>query len=115
MKPLAEARGVKLSYMPFILKVCTLYTQHTCSAADSRRSAASRLLQAASLALRQYPSLNAHVNPDCTEVVQRAAHNIGVAVDSPTGLIVPNVKNVQVGGQFVTLLTARSGVLPHVP
>ena len=52
-------------------------------------------VQATSLALREYPSLNAHVNAECTEVIQRAAHNIGVAMDTPKGLIVPNVKNVQ--------------------
>src|SRR3990167_7005070 len=37
MKPIAEASGVKLSYLPFLLKAC-------------------------SLALRDYPELNAHTN-----------------------------------------------------
>ncbi|KAK1945015.1 Lipoamide acyltransferase component of branched-chain alpha-keto acid dehydrogenase complex [Phytophthora citrophthora] len=71
LKPLAEARGVKLSFMPFIIK-------------------------AASLALKHYPMLNATVNDTETELTMIAAHNISLAMDTPTGLIVPNVKNVQV-------------------
>jgi 2-oxoisovalerate dehydrogenase E2 component (dihydrolipoyl transacylase) len=71
LKPLAEARGVKLSFMPFIMK-------------------------AASLALKHYPMLNATVNDSQTELTLIAAHNISVAMDTPAGLIVPNVKNVQV-------------------
>ncbi|KAG6597792.1 Lipoamide acyltransferase component of branched-chain alpha-keto acid dehydrogenase complex [Phytophthora cinnamomi] len=70
LKPLAELRGVKLSFMPFIIK-------------------------AASLALKHYPMLNATVNESETELTLVAAHNISVAMDTPTGLIVPNVKNVQ--------------------
>lgn len=46
LKPIAETRGVNLSYLPFILK-------------------------AMSLALNQYPMINAHVNDDCTEVTYR--------------------------------------------
>ena len=44
LKRAAEERGIKLSYLPFIMK-------------------------AVSLALREFPMLNAHVNADCTEVV----------------------------------------------
>lgn len=69
--PVAEARyGVKLSYFAFIIK-------------------------ATSLALTQYPMMNAHVNADCSAVTHRAAHNIGLAMDTPRGLLVPNIKNVQ--------------------
>lgn len=46
LKPVAEARGANLSFLPFIMK-------------------------AMSLALLQYPMINAHVNDDCTEVVYR--------------------------------------------
>ncbi|UIZ23036.1 hypothetical protein KXD40_003814 [Peronospora effusa] len=70
LKPLAESRGVKLSFMPFIIK-------------------------AASLALRYYPMLNATLDDSETELTLLASHNISVAMDTPTGLIVPNVKNVQ--------------------
>ncbi|EEQ33469.1 putative dihydrolipoyllysine-residue (2-methylpropanoyl)transferase [Microsporum canis] len=64
----------KLSYLPFIIK-------------------------AVSLALNQFPILNARVdttsNPAKPSLVMRASHNIGVAMDTPTGLLVPNIKNVQ--------------------
>ena len=53
------------------------------------------IMKAASLALREYPMLNAHVNADCTEITHRAAHNIALAMDTPAGLLVPNVKNVE--------------------
>jgi 2-oxoisovalerate dehydrogenase E2 component (dihydrolipoyl transacylase) len=69
-KLIAHKKGLKLSYMPFILK-------------------------AISNALKQFPSLNAHVNADCSEVVYRGSHNIGFAMDTSRGLLVPNVKGVQ--------------------
>ena len=71
LRPLAELRGVKLSFMPFIIK-------------------------AASLALKRYPILNSCLSESETELTLIASHNISVAMDTPTGLIVPNVKNVQV-------------------
>lgn len=70
MKNTAEKHHIKLSYMPFIIK-------------------------AVSLALREYPILNAHANADASQVVLKASHNIGIAMNTPRGLIVPNVKNVQ--------------------
>jgi len=65
----AEKYGVKLSYMPFIIKAC-------------------------SLALKHYPQLNAHTNADCSSLTHRAHHNIGLAMDTPRGLLVPNIKDV---------------------
>lgn len=64
------------------------------------------------MALQEYPELNAHVNPECTEVVHRASHNIGVAMDTPKGLIVPNVKNVQVRGARTAPVWRQ---LPYTP
>lgn len=63
----------KLSYLPFIIK-------------------------AVSLALYQYPVLNARVDIDSTSqkpsLVHRSQHNIGIAMDTPSGLLVPVIKNV---------------------
>ncbi|KAH9584124.1 Biotin/lipoyl attachment [Trypanosoma melophagium] len=61
---------IKLSLMPFFLK-------------------------AASMALLQYPELNAHISPDCINLIVKKSHNISFAMDSPKGLIVPVVRNVQ--------------------
>eukprot|EP01006_Ploeotia_vitrea_P049067 TRINITY_DN67306_c3_g3_i1.p1 TRINITY_DN67306_c3_g3~~TRINITY_DN67306_c3_g3_i1.p1 ORF type:complete len:486 (+),score=95.11 TRINITY_DN67306_c3_g3_i1:173-1630(+) len=60
----------KLTYMPFFIKAC-------------------------SVAMQKYPVVNASVNPAATHVTYHASHNIGVAMDTPAGLLVPNIKNVQ--------------------
>lgn len=65
-----EASGAKLSLMPFFIK-------------------------ALSLALKQFPIINSQVNDECTEITYFNEHNIGIAVDSKIGLLVPNIKNVQ--------------------
>ncbi|KAE8352824.1 2-oxoacid dehydrogenases acyltransferase-domain-containing protein [Aspergillus coremiiformis] len=55
------------------------------------------VIKAVSLALNEYPILNAKIdtsNSDKPQVIMRAKHNIGVAIDTPQGLIVPNIKDV---------------------
>lgn len=55
------------------------------------------VVKAVSLALNEYPLLNAKVdasNPDKPRLTMRPKHNIGVAIDTPQGLIVPNIKDV---------------------
>ncbi|KAJ3318700.1 hypothetical protein HDV06_004113 [Boothiomyces sp. JEL0866] len=54
-------------------------------------------LKAMSQALLDFPILNAQVvNADTTPaLLYRHSHNIGIAMDTPQGLIVPNVKDVQ--------------------
>ncbi|XP_017556765.1 lipoamide acyltransferase component of branched-chain alpha-keto acid dehydrogenase complex, mitochondrial isoform X2 [Pygocentrus nattereri] len=75
LKGVAESRGVRLSYMPFFIK-------------------------AASLGLLHFPVLNASVDEACQNITYKAAHNIGLAMDTPQGLLVPNVKNVQMLSVF---------------
>ncbi|KAG9266636.1 lipoamide acyltransferase component of branched-chain alpha-keto acid dehydrogenase complex, mitochondrial [Astyanax mexicanus] len=75
LKGVSESRGVKLSYMPFFIK-------------------------AASLGLLHFPVLNASVDDACQNITYKAAHNIGLAMDTPQGLLVPNVKNVQMLSVF---------------
>lgn len=57
------------------------------------------ILKAVSLTLQQFPFLNAHLdtttNPTKPQLLIKGSHNIGVAVDSPSGLLVPVIKNVQ--------------------
>ncbi|GIU49143.1 dihydrolipoyllysine-residue acetyltransferase [Shewanella algidipiscicola] len=73
-------------------------------------------MKAMSLALSQFPDINSRVNDDCTEQTFFTSHNIGMAVDSKVGLLVPNVKDVQLKSILdvaseITRLTkdARSG------
>ncbi|KAG1177594.1 hypothetical protein G6F70_005641 [Rhizopus microsporus] len=53
-----------------------------------------------SIALSHYPIMNAKLEGDINDLnsirlVYRNSHNIGIAMDTPQGLIVPNVKDVQ--------------------
>lgn len=68
-----SVNGQKLSYLHFIIK-------------------------AVSLALEDFPLLNARVEADsegeAPKLVLREKHNIGIAMDAPQGLLVPNIKNV---------------------
>lgn len=58
-------------------------------------------IKAISLGLRNYPVMNINVNPDTDEdgyiyeYVIKHDHNIAVAIDSPSGLVVPVIKQVQ--------------------
>jgi 2-oxoisovalerate dehydrogenase E2 component (dihydrolipoyl transacylase) len=52
-------------------------------------------IKALSLAIKEFPILNSSVNKEFTELTYMANHNIGMAVDAKTGLLVPNIKNVQ--------------------
>ena len=52
------------------------------------------MIKALSLALHKYPIINSQVSADMREIVYRGQHNIGFAVDSPQGLLVPNIKDV---------------------
>ncbi len=63
-------QGIKLTLMPFFMK-------------------------AMSLAMKQFPIMNSQVNSDCTELTYFDDHNIGIAVDSKVGLLVPNIKGCQ--------------------
>ncbi|KAL4955650.1 2-oxoacid dehydrogenases acyltransferase-domain-containing protein [Aspergillus filifer] len=55
------------------------------------------VVKAVSLALNDYPILNAKLdtsNGDKPQLLMRSRHNVGIAMDTPSGLIVPNVKDV---------------------
>jgi len=70
LKDILAKQGVKLTMMPFFMK-------------------------AMSLALNEFPILNSQVNADCSALTYFDEHNIGIAVDSKVGLLVPNVKDCQ--------------------
>jgi 2-oxoisovalerate dehydrogenase E2 component (dihydrolipoyl transacylase) len=70
LKEVYAKQDIKLTMMPFFMK-------------------------AMSLALKQFPVVNSQANEECTELTYFEDHNIGMAVDSKVGLLVPNVKQVQ--------------------
>ncbi|MBK7755739.1 MAG: 2-oxo acid dehydrogenase subunit E2 [Deltaproteobacteria bacterium] len=70
LKARAEAKGVKLTYIPFIMK-------------------------ALAAVFREFPNVNANVIEDPFTLVVKGDVNIGVATDSPQGLYVPVIKNVE--------------------
>lgn len=57
------------------------------------------IIKAVSLTLQQFPLINSHLdtttNPNKPQIILKGCHNIGVAVDSPSGLLVPVIKDVQ--------------------
>lgn len=63
-----EQEGVKLTLLPFIVK-------------------------AISKALVKYPTFNSHVDEANGQIIQKGSVNIGIAIDTKDGLIVPNIKN----------------------
>lgn len=70
LKARAEKRGVKLTFLPFFAKAC-------------------------SIAFREHPNCNAIMDEATNELVVKGDHNIGIATDTPAGLYVPVVRNVE--------------------
>lgn len=75
-KQMAMDKGIKLTYMPFIIKALTL-------------------------TLKEYPIFNSSFDHTTDEVVYKNYMNVGIAVDTPDGLIVPNIKDADRKGIFV--------------
>ncbi|CAM9555221.1 unnamed protein product, partial [Hapterophycus canaliculatus] len=70
LKAASERRGVRLSYLPLIVK-------------------------ATSMALTAFPALNASLSEDKKFMLQHPSHNIGVAMDTAKGLLVPKISAVE--------------------
>ena len=68
LKPIAADRGVAVTITAF-------------------------LLRATALALVEHPMLNASLDADAGEIVLHGRRDIGVAVDTPDGLVLPVVRN----------------------
>ena len=70
-------------------------------------------IKAVALALRQHPLLNASLDEEKEEIVYKQYVNLGVAVDTPRGLVVPVIRNVDQMGtaqiaRELTLLAGRA-------
>jgi pyruvate dehydrogenase E2 component (dihydrolipoamide acetyltransferase) len=67
-KKAAEKKGIRLTILPFIIK-------------------------AVIAGLKEHPSLNATLDDENEEIILKKYYNIGMATDTPEGLMVPVVKN----------------------
>jgi len=74
-KQLATQKEVKLTYMPFIIKALTL-------------------------SLKEHRIFNSSFDQETDEVIYKNYMNIGIAVDTPSGLLVPNIKDANNLGIF---------------
>jgi pyruvate dehydrogenase E2 component (dihydrolipoamide acetyltransferase) len=68
LKPVAAQRGVRLTYMPLLVKL---------------------LLPA----LKEFPIFNANFDEERREIVYKRAYHMGIATDSPEGLLVPVLRD----------------------
>ena len=67
-KEVAAAKGIKLTFLPYVVKALTS-------------------------ALREYPILNTSFDDETSEIIHKHYFNIGIAADTDKGLLVPVVKD----------------------
>ncbi|MGH0033300.1 MAG: dihydrolipoyllysine-residue acetyltransferase [Myxococcota bacterium] len=75
MKADAEQRGVKLTFLPFVLKACAAV-------------------------LKEHEQFNASLDHTGENLIVKRYVNVGVAVDTPNGLVVPVVKDADRKGLY---------------
>jgi len=92
-KEAAAKQEIRLTFMPFLMKACAA-------------------------ALKHYPRVNSALTPDGENLVMKQYVHIGVAVDTPNGLVVPVVRDVdqksvyQLASELMQISTkAREGKL----
>jgi pyruvate dehydrogenase E2 component (dihydrolipoamide acetyltransferase) len=68
LKPVAEQRGVRLTYMPLLVKLLIPV-------------------------LKEFPIFNASLDEEKREIVYKRSYHIGIAADTPEGLLVPVLRN----------------------
>ncbi|MGD7024795.1 dihydrolipoamide acetyltransferase family protein [Rossellomorea vietnamensis] len=74
-KEVAAEKGVKLTFLPYVVKALTS-------------------------ALREFPALNTSLDDSTSEIVHKHYYNIGIAADTDKGLLVPVVKNADRKSMF---------------
>ncbi|WP_088013116.1 dihydrolipoamide acetyltransferase family protein [Gottfriedia acidiceleris] len=67
-KEVAAAQGIKLTFLPYVVKALTS-------------------------ALRKFPALNTSIDDATNEIIHKHYYNIGIAADTDKGLLVPVVKD----------------------
>lgn len=68
LKPVAEQRGVRFTYMPLLVKLLVPV-------------------------LKEFPIFNASLDEKSREIVYKRVYHIGIATDSPEGLLVPVLRD----------------------
>lgn len=68
LKPVAEQRGARLTYMPLLIKLLVPV-------------------------LKEFPIFNASLDEEKREIIYKRSYHIGVAADSPEGLLVPVLRD----------------------
>ncbi|RNB84693.1 2-oxo acid dehydrogenase subunit E2 [Brevibacillus fluminis] len=93
LKPHAAKRNIKLTYLPFFIKALVI-------------------------ALKEFPTFNASIDDETNEIILKQYYNIGIAVDTTEGLVVPVIKDAdrktifQLAEEIVQLAAlARDGKL----
>ena len=98
LKPIAEQRGVRLTYMPLLIKLLIPL-------------------------LKEFPIFNASLDEEKREIIYKRSYHIGIAADSPEGLLVPVMRNadrltlVEVAAKLEKLIDGaykRTLALPEV-
>lgn len=56
------------------------------------------IIKAAVNALKAFPDFNSSLNPEGASVTRKSYYNLGIAVDTPEGLVVPVIKNADSKG-----------------
>lgn len=74
-RTLAAERGIRLTYLAFVIK-------------------------AVAAALQRFPRINSVLEETCEELVLKRYYNIGIAIDTKAGLVVPNIKDAESKGIF---------------
>ncbi|GAA0325052.1 pyruvate dehydrogenase complex dihydrolipoyllysine-residue acetyltransferase [Bacillus carboniphilus] len=74
-KQVAADKGVKLTFLPYVVKALVS-------------------------ALREFPALNTSIDDETSEIIHKHYYNIGIAADTDKGLLVPVVKNADRKSMF---------------
>ena len=67
------------------------------------------LMKAAVSALRQFPEVNSSLSPEKDSLILKRYHHIGIAVDTPGGLVVPVIRDV--GAKGIIELSKELGTI----
>jgi pyruvate dehydrogenase E2 component (dihydrolipoamide acetyltransferase) len=81
LKPIAEKRGVRLTYIPLLIKLLIPL-------------------------LKEFPIFNASLDEENREIIYHRSYHIGVATASPEGLLVPVMRNAD----HITLMEIASNL-----